>query len=1364
MRFTVKNFYFIFFLFCVSFVFCQKNFSTMGFLENKGQIVDQYGKHNKAIKYLFNTNGLNVQIRENGFSYDVYEIKSKTPYTSTANFKFTDLQKSSEEERKENSATYRFHRVDIDFDKCNKNVQILAELRSSDYENYYNLLSNADGVTKVYGYQKITYVNIYNNIDCVFFIPEDTKKPIEYNFVLKPGSNLTDIRLQIKGAKSKLVENKISMNLLFGTLEEILPLSWIEIGETKKEIAVYYKKLGKNCYGFESLYNVKNKTLIIDPTPNRLWGTYYGGNYPGNKSNTVKTDFNNNSVFTGSAYSSNNVGTSGAFQSTGLTIWATAFIAKMDSTGNRIWGTYLKNGNYEAVIKDIIASSTNEIYIGGYTWDQTGLGNSITTPGSFRPNGGAFSREGILMKFDENGQRIWGTFYGGENFDEIRTLDLDSSENIIIGGQTNSSNGIATNDAYLLNNPNSSFYGLGFFAKFDPNGIRLYGSYFLGTITYCELDSNDNLYLAGQYFEGDEYTNITTTNAHQTICNYADIFIVKFDNLFNKQWCTYYGGTEFTSSFGNSDRIVGLGTDTTGNLYLIGTTSSANNIATPNSFKESQTPGCINAFIAKFNSDGSRLWGTYFGSNNLTFGETAESGCVAPNGSIYLAGNTRNSAQLISTPNSFQPTIDGSDECFFAKFDTNGGLTWCSYYGTPSQDYSNSIFYNNNNVYLLGFSTAIATNGNDLGTSGTHMPNGGGIFLGKFQDCITSPQAYANNICLGENLQLNATGGTGYSWTGPNGFISSDQNPIILNASANNSGQYICQITGTGNCDGAQIVTVVVGDTTAPVPNIANLPTITGDCNTVITTIPTATDLCAGIIFATTTSSLNYSLAGNYTIQWIYDDGSGNLTNQNQLVIISQTPIATANNSQTFCQQDSAIISDIVIIGQNIIWYDAAINGIILQNSLLLQNGSTYHASQTINGCESARIAITINIQNTVAPTAINQQTFCDAQNANLSNIAITGNNITWYNSISATAPLLITTLVTDGVTYYATQIVNGCESSVRSAVTISITTTLNAIPFSVNLCDDSNAGFLNLDLNNFNSNFIGTTSGYTFTYYNSLIGAENQLQNEIINSNYTQNVGTNIVYVRIDSNTGCSQIVALQITLFPKPKIIIEDVLPLCERNSIIVHAGIGFDSYLWSTGETSEFININQVGNFSVTVSKINGNTTCFATKNFVVFASNFATITNIEIQDWTENENTISIFLSNNSIGDYEYSLDNINFQSSPIFTNLAVGIYTVYVKDKNTCGTIKETVFIISYPKFFTPNGDGVNDTWQIYFSQFEKNLKTAIYDRSGKLVKVITNNVGWDGLYNGNMMPADDYWFVVTRQNGEEHKGHFSLKR
>lgn len=482
-------------------------------------------------------------------------------------------------------------------------------------------------------------------------------------------------------------------------------------------------------------------------------------------------------------------------------------------------------------------------------------------------------------------------------------------------------------------------------------------------------------------------------------------------------------------------------------------------------------------------------------------------------------------------------------------------------------------------------------------------------------------------------------------------------------------------------------------------------------------------------------------------------------------VTITSVNPPTLTSPQTFCFQDNATINNIAITGQNITWYDAQTGGTVLTSTTALQNGVTYYATQTINNCESDRTPILVTIQNTPSPTGSATQTFCSTQNASLNDISINGTNIIWYTDNTSTTALSNSTVLLDNTSYFATQIVNSCESPTRFEVLIDLINTLNALDYQETICDDLDDGFEIINLASFNSNLI-TTTGNTFSYYTSLNGAENQISSAQINnvSNYNLNIGTTTIFVRIDSQNGCHQVVELKLTLVSKPRIAISDIMPICEVTSITINAGNGFDSYNWSTGVTTQSILISQAGNYSVTVTENHNGISCSSTKNFTVVNSNAATVSEIITSDWTDNNNTITVLISNSSVGNYVYSLDGINYQNSNVFYGLESGEHTVFVKDTNGCGISSEEIYLLMYPKYFTPNGDSYNDTWKIKFSQKEPNLKVAIFDRYGKLLKIMNSYDAWDGKLNGKDLPSDDYWFVVTRQNGKEFRGHFAMKR
>jgi gliding motility-associated-like protein len=191
-----------------------------------------------------------------------------------------------------------------------------------------------------------------------------------------------------------------------------------------------------------------------------------------------------------------------------------------------------------------------------------------------------------------------------------------------------------------------------------------------------------------------------------------------------------------------------------------------------------------------------------------------------------------------------------------------------------------------------------------------------------------------------------------------------------------------------------------------------------------------------------------------------------------------------------------------------------------------------------------------------------------------------------------------------------------------------------------------------------------------------------------------------------------------------------------------------------------------VNQSGDYTVDVINSDG---CSKTRKVIVTDSNQATIKDIQIESITDDENTITILLAN-SIGNYEYSLNNENgpFQTSPVFENVSAGFHTIYVNDSNGCGVVNKMFAIVGFPHFFTPNGDGINDSWKIngVDGVFNKETIVSIFDRFGKLLKEIVaiETKGWDGTLNGSAMPADDYWFVVKLADGNTAKGHFTLKR
>jgi gliding motility-associated-like protein len=656
----------------------------------------------------------------------------------------------------------------------------------------------------------------------------------------------------------------------------------------------------------------------------------------------------------------------------------------------------------------------------------------------------------------------------------------------------------------------------------------------------------------------------------------------------------------------------------------------------------------------------------------------------------------------------------------------------------------------------------------------TSIPTNTGEYSVKYTNgstCFISTKYLINNITpspSATSIQPNCITSTGTINITTPAFQYSFDNGVTWQNSPSKSllavGNYLIKTKSINGCISAPTAIAINGSNLLLLQFTVTQPTTCGGTGniTINPSIGTQYSFDNGTTFLTS-NILTGLIPGNYSLK--IKDSNGCISSTSIATInpyINNIPLPNSTSPQIFCIQQNATINNIVINGQNIKWYDAASGGNLLLSTVNLVNGITYYASQTINGCESNRTSILVNIQNTPAPTATINQSFCSTENATLSNIIINGSLTLWYVDATSSIPLPSNTLLVNNTTYYASQTINNCESITRTPVTISLINTLNATNHSVSLCDDLNDNTKLVNLTNYNS-FLTTSTNNIFKYFTTLENA-NQNSGQILNfTNYNLNIGTTNVYVRIENPNSCFQIVTLTFNIYSKPKIPINTIEFLCEGNSILLNAGNGFDSYTWSNGATTPTININQTGNYSVTVSKNYGTFSCTSILNFTIKNSSKPEITKIEIEDWTDENNSITIFTSGQ--GNYEYSINGVDYQDSNIFRNLEPGQYQIYVKDKNGCGIATANIFILNYPKFFTPNGDGYNDYWKIKFSIIEPKLKVYIYDRYGKFIfQFNSKSNGWNGNYNGLPLPATDYWFEVHRENGKIHKGHFSLKR
>lgn len=318
--------------------------------------------------------------------------------------------------------------------------------------------------------------------------------------------------------------------------------------------------------------------------------------------------------------------------------------------------------------------------------------------------------------------------------------------------------------------------------------------------------------------------------------------------------------------------------------------------------------------------------------------------------------------------------------------------------------------------------------------------------------------------------------------------------------------------------------------------------------------------------------------------------------------------------------------------------------------------------------------------------------------------------------------------------------------------------------PDDLMVCDDDFDGIASFDLSTQDIVVLNGQNPNTFTvsYYNSEINA---IQNNLALSPEYVGLDGELIYARVENSaTSCFDITPFSLVVNPLPNIEIEDLVLCLDNLPLVVSADTynSSDSYLWSTNETSSAIEITEFGTYSVTVTSEFG---CEITNTFNVTESESAIIDVIETIDFSDPNN---ITVTVNGIGNYLYQLNDGTTQASNVFENVPIGINTITIIDQNGCAQVTRQVLVIDTPKHLTPNNDGDFDTWHIVGVETLAGTTITIFDRFGKQLKQLdANSQGWDGSYNGNKMPADDYWFVAeVIQNGNSFiiKGHFALKR
>lgn len=705
-----------------------------GFIENRGQIHTQDGS---PAQFVFTAQGgLNVQVHERGLSYDAYQVLRDTTIIDP---KIKTKQKLAR--------TYGFHRVDIDFPGSNPQVQTQALNAASDYLMYYP--GEQPAGIRVQHFQKIRLPDLYPHIDLELCAKPGTAKAFEYNFILHPGADLSQIKIRYRGALGyHFHPEALTLKLAMGEIKEHIPASYWT--KNQEQLDLHYRLIEQEgetlVVGFEGEVGQVQEELVIDPVPSLNWSTYFGS-LGAEFGNELISDGKGLLYFCGYAESLSNIATRGVYQSiqNGET---DALIAKFNTKGQRIWASYFGGARADFATGIQLAKDGTLLIVG-----TTESRNDIASPGYEIP---AFAGvvDVFLAKFTTDGARIWSRYWGGPDVDWAFTLTTIPSGDIIIGGSTHSDSGIAAPGQLI---DRYSFWDA-YLARFSANGQYLTSTYLGGgdvdSVDKLQCDDQGNIYVLGNT---NSINGIIPRNSYQrNNAGKSDIMLWKLNANFNIIWSTYCGGS-------GEDTGLSLVLDGDKNLYFTGISSSPNYPLGSNT-GFSTLKGGQDAHVTKFSNDGQLLWATYLGGAGGEYGYDLK---LDPRGSgaIFVSGGTNESPGFIGGKGWQTEYGGGLADAFLAKLDPIGQVMWSTYYGGSGWERFNSLVLDTlENIYAVGFTTSpsgMSTINAQQNFYGGEMSD---ILLTSFKDCYAplAPQNLTNSakqrICGGTSTTLKVRG------------------------------------------------------------------------------------------------------------------------------------------------------------------------------------------------------------------------------------------------------------------------------------------------------------------------------------------------------------------------------------------------------------------------------------------------------------------------------------------------------------------------------------------------------------------------------------------------------------------------------
>ncbi len=805
----------------------KRKYTEKSFIENKGQIIDQWQQARPDIDFkIAAAEGLNIFIGPNGLHYQWAAAGQKSVLAGIIP-DFGSMQ--NEHDTLVNALS--LYRMDVKLLGANSKPCFVKGAKNAYYERYFqpwlNKGNDNAGIT-VHSFDKITYKDVYPGIDWTFYFNDAGQ--LEYDFVVHPGGKVSDIRIEYAGATQLALNQDGSLTAVtpMGKVKENKPYSYIPKEDItaqqlplsaarninpamRKEVASGFTLQG-NVLSFQ--VNAYTGTLVIDPVLE--WGSYFGSIFA-DMGNAVTTDKRGNVYLGGQTMQGSNMATTGAHQVSYAGGSEDAFLNKWTQQGRLLWSTYYGGSKVERA-RGLVCDEDGNVYMGGPTNSPDG----ISTAGSHQSTFGNGSYDAFLVKFDSAGQRIWGTYYGGtaSSSNEANTsfdMAIDRANNIYLTGNTQSINLQVTTGAHQSQHGGSND---AFIAKFSPTGLLSWSTYYGGSAhdygTGIAVDTAGHVYVTG-YTQSTN--NMATATAHQPNSGGGqDAFLVKLDSSGKRIWATFLGG----SAIDRGSRVVAL----SDRVILGGLTYSTSGVATTNSHQPSFAGGLGgDALIACFSTEGTLLWSTYYGG---TLAETFEGIWANAYNEFYITGQTF-SESGIATKGSYKDSLDNeAGDLFFSKFSADGQLLWGSYFGGKGADVPRHMAGSGHDIYLTGFSSSLE----GIATANAHqqtIADGGeynDAILVHFFDCpvpsgtdtIIGPRSVCAGLTYNYFLPFDPKA-TQYEWILPEGWSGQSRtNDIRLTTGARGG---LIQIVKKNDCNAqSDTLSLQVDILPSPIPEI----------------------------------------------------------------------------------------------------------------------------------------------------------------------------------------------------------------------------------------------------------------------------------------------------------------------------------------------------------------------------------------------------------------------------------------------------------------------------------------------------------------------------------------------------------------